>query len=172
MGRGAELSKVYTIMNDQTSELLGPVETTANLVAAYVSNNSVPSAELPALIAAIQGAITGLATGSVATAEAEVVAKPSASAVRKSISDDGIVSFIDGKAYKTLKRHLTSHGITPEQYRERYGLPRDYPMVAPSYAAKRSELARSIGLGQVGGRKVESSKPSTEKKTAPRKKAA
>ncbi|MGU3661151.1 MucR family transcriptional regulator [Methylobacterium fujisawaense] len=156
-------------MSSQNPASPDTIGTTANLVAAYVCNNSVPASELPALIASIHMAITGLGTGAVAIQATEEVAKPTASSVRKSISDEGIVSFIDGKAYKTLKRHLTSHGMTPQQYRERYGLPQDYPMVAPAYAAKRSELARAIGLGQVGTKQA---KPEPEKKAASRKRAA
>ncbi|TXN57906.1 MucR family transcriptional regulator, partial [Methylobacterium sp. WL18] len=76
--------------------------------------------------------------------------KPSAAQIRKSVQHDGIVSFIDGKTYKTLKRHLTANGLSPQSYRERYGLPTDYPMVAPSYAEQRSALAKAIGLGQPG----------------------
>ena len=78
---------------------------------------------------------------------------PSAAQIRKSINPDGIVSFIDGKTYKTLKRHLTSRGLDPKSYRARYGLPADYPMVAPSYAAQRSALAKTIGLGVPGARR-------------------
>jgi predicted transcriptional regulator len=76
--------------------------------------------------------------------------RPSASEIRKSARPDGIVSFLDGKTYKTLKRHLTSHGLDPKAYRERYGLPADYPMVASAYAEQRSALAKAIGLGQPG----------------------
>ncbi len=76
--------------------------------------------------------------------------KPSTAQIRKSIRPDGLVSFIDGKTYKTLKRHLTSHGLDPRAYRDRYGLPGDYPMVAPAYAEQRSALAKAIGLGQPG----------------------
>jgi predicted transcriptional regulator len=96
--------------------------------------------------------MSGLASGNVPDADtsaAEVV-KPSGAQIRKSIRDDGIVSFIDGKTYKTLKRHLTKHGLDPQSYRERYGLPANYAMVAPSYAAQRSALAKAIGLGQQG----------------------
>lgn len=78
--------------------------------------------------------------------------RPNAAQIRKSLRDDAIVSFIDGRSYKTLKRHLTSHGLDPRSYRDRYGLPGDYPMVAPSYAARRSALAKAIGLGVPGGR--------------------
>ena len=125
----------------------------AEVVSAYVSNNSVPLAELPGLIARVHEAVSGLATagGSGVTAPNVDVEKPSAAQIRKSVRDDGIVSFIDGKTYKTLKRHLTGHGLDPKSYRDRYGLSSDYPMVAPSYAAQRSALAKAIGLGQAGG---------------------
>ena len=127
---------------------------TAELVAAYVSNNPVPAAELPALIARVHGAISGLVSGTLtaetgAAASAEID-RPSAAQIRKSVRPDGIVSFIDGKTYKTLKRHLTSHGLDPRAYRDRYGLPTDYPMGAPAYAEQRSALAKAIGLGQPG----------------------
>ncbi len=137
---------------DETTDTLAVI--TAELVAAYVSNNPVPVAELPALITRVHGAIAGLVSGTLtADAGAAVqadVEKPSAAQIRKSVRPDGIVSFIDGKTYKTLKRHLTSHGLDPRSYRDRYGLPADYPMVAPSYAEQRSALAKAIGLGQPG----------------------
>jgi predicted transcriptional regulator len=138
--------------HDETTDTLAVI--TAELVAAYVSNNPVPVAELPALITRVHGAIAGLVSGTLtadtgATAQADVE-KPSAAQIRKSVRPDGIVSFIDGKTYKTLKRHLTSHGLDPRSYRDRYGLPADYPMVAPSYAEQRSALAKAIGLGQPG----------------------
>jgi predicted transcriptional regulator len=128
-------------------------ELTGALVAAYVSNNRVPVAELPKLIQSVHGAISGLASNSASDAPASVteVEKPSAAQIRKSVREDGITSFIDGKTYKTLKRHLARHGLDPHSYRERYGLPGDYPMVAPSYAAQRSALAKAIGLGRPGG---------------------
>ena len=75
--------------------------------------------------------------------------KPTPAQMRNSVAADGIISFIDGRTYKTLKRHLTTHGLTPQAYRERYGLPSEYPMVAPEYSARRSALARAIGLGRV-----------------------
>ncbi|MGV7033853.1 MucR family transcriptional regulator [Methylobacterium symbioticum] len=126
------------------------IELTGALVAAYISNNSVPAAELGALIANIHAALVGLATGAAAAPVVEEVEKPSAAQIRKSITPDGLVSFLDGKTYKTLKRHLTSHGLEPRAYRERFGLPADYPMVAPNYAAQRSALAKQIGLGRPG----------------------
>ena len=124
----------------------------AEIVSAYVSNNPVPPAELPGLIARVHSAVSGLAAagGSASTAPEAEVERPSAAQIRKSVRDDGITSFIDGKTYKTLKRHLTSHGLDPRSYRDRYGLPADYPMVAPSYAEQRSALAKAIGLGQPG----------------------
>ena len=134
------------------------IELAGDIVAAYVSNNPVPAAELPALIARVHGAISGLVSGTLtaetsfttgAPAQAELD-RPSTAQIRKSVRPDGIVSFLDGKTYKTLKRHLTSHGLDPKAYRERYGLPADYPMVAPAYAEQRSALAKAIGLGQPG----------------------
>ena len=127
------------------------IELTGDIVAAYVANNSVPVSELPALISQVHGAVAGLASDATSiAAPATEVEQPSPAQIRKSVQPDGIVSFIDGKTYKTLKRHLTSHGFDPRGYRERYGLPADYPMVAPSYAEQRSALAKAIGLGQPG----------------------
>ena len=130
------------------------IELAGDIVAAYVSNNPVPVSELPNLIQGVHSAISGLGTGSVLgeTGSAADIEKPTPAQIRKSVRDDGIVSFIDGKGYKTLKRHLTGHGLDPRSYRERFGLPRDYPMVAPSYAAQRSALAKAIGLGRPGAR--------------------
>ncbi|KIU30160.1 MucR family transcriptional regulator [Methylobacterium radiotolerans] len=136
---------------DETSNTLAAM--TAELVAAYVSNNPVPAADLPALIVRVHGAISGLVAGTPTAAGAAPqveVEKPSATQIRKSVRHDGIVSFIDGKLYKTLKRHLASHGLDPRSYRDSYGLPTDYPMVAPGYAEQRSALAKAIGLGQPG----------------------
>jgi len=126
------------------------------VVVAYVSNNSVPISELPGLIERVHGAVTNLASRE-ATIRTHAIShvhveKPSPAEIRKSVRDDGIVSFIDGKTYKTLKRHLTSRGLDPRGYRDRYGLPADYPMVAPSYAERRSALAKAIGLGVPGAR--------------------
>lgn len=117
---------------------------TADLVAAYVSNNRVPPGEMPALLATVHAAISGLGKGQ---PEEKPDEKATPAEIRKSIKPDGLISFIDGKSYKTLKRHLTKHGITMEEYRERFGLPRDYPSTAASYSAQRSALAKSLGLG-------------------------
>ncbi|MDQ0445976.1 MucR family transcriptional regulator [Methylobacterium aerolatum] len=122
----------------------------ADLVAAYVSNNRVPSNELPALIACVRDALVKL-SAPVAEAERETVAKPTAAQIRKSVQHGGIVSFLDGRSYKTLKRHLATYGLTPDTYRERFGLRDDYPMVAPAYSERRSQLAKDLGLGIRGG---------------------
>ena len=120
-------------------------EIAADLVAAYVSNNRVSVSELPGVIASVHAALSGL--GKEEPAEA-AVEKLTPAQVKKSITPDGMVSFVDGKTYKTMKRHLTLHGLTPDSYRTKYGLPTDYPIVSAAYSAKRSELARSLGLGQ------------------------
>ncbi|MCJ2103799.1 MucR family transcriptional regulator [Methylobacterium sp. E-041] len=122
-------------------------EMTADLVAAFVSNNNVPASELPALITSVHAAINGLGNG--VKAEAAIPEKPTPAQIRKSVTPDGMVSFEDGKTYKTMKRHLKLRGLTPDSYRAKYGLPSDYPIVSAAYSAKRSELARSLGLGQL-----------------------
>ena len=122
-------------------------ELTGEIVSAYVTKNSVPAVDLPKLIESIHTALNALKPGVSAPASE----KPSDAQIRKSIRPDGIVSFLDGKTYQTLKRHLTTRGLDPRGYREQYGLPADYPMVAPSYAEKRSALAKAIGLGRPGG---------------------
>ncbi|AWN37196.1 MucR family transcriptional regulator [Methylobacterium radiodurans] len=126
------------------------LELTGGIVSAYVSNNSVPAAEMPSLIANVHLALCGL--GAVASAEsATPVEKPTPAQIRKSITPDALISFIDGRPYKTLKRHLAAHGLDPKGYRGRYELPKDYPMVAANYAAQRSALAKAIGLRRPGG---------------------
>lgn len=136
------------------------IERTVDVVAAYVSNNSIPTTELPALIASVHEALNGIAAGT-SKPEVESVEKPSPAQIRKSIRPDGLVSFIDGKSYKTLKRHLTKHGLDPQSYRERYGLPADYPTTSANYSAQRSALAKSLGLGQPG-RAATASEPEPE----------
>ncbi|GAN48933.1 MucR family transcriptional regulator [Methylobacterium sp. ME121] len=140
------------------------IERTVDVVAAYVSNNSLPSAELPALIASIHEALNTIGAGPAAPAT-ESVERPTPAQIRKSIRPDGLVSFIDGKSYKTLKRHLTKHGLDPQTYRERYGLPADYPTTSANYSAQRSALAKSLGLGQPGR------SPSSDKSAAPAEEA-
>lgn len=127
-----------------------------DILVAYVSNNPIPVSELPALIGKVHDAIVGLGSSPASNRTLEArVEKPTPAQIRKSVRHDGIVSFIDGKTYKTLKRHLTAHGLDPRSYCERYGLPDDYPMTASSYSERRSALAKSIGLGVPGTRDVQ-----------------
>ncbi len=119
------------------------LELTTEIVSAYVSNNSIQSSELSSLIRNVHSTLQGLSGSKPAVEEA----KP-AIAVKKSVTDDHIVCLEDGKKFKSLKRHLRAkYDMTPEEYREKWGLPYDYPMVAPSYARKRSKLAKQMGLG-------------------------
>ena len=119
---------------------------TAEIVAAYVSNNPVPVSELARIIAETHAAVSALQTGSATAVEEKLIP---AVAIKKSVTPDFIICLEDGKKFKSLKRHLATHyELTPEQYREKWGLPRDYPMVAPNYSAKRSALAKSAGLGR------------------------
>jgi len=140
-------SEAEEMINVQTSpESTENTDRTADIVAAYVSNNSVPASELPALIATVHQAISKLSSAPAEPAPTPLVP---AVPVRKSVTPEYIICLEDGKKFKSLKRHLrTRYDLTPEQYRAKWNLPRDYPMVAPSYAAARSELAKSMGLGQ------------------------
>ena len=125
------------------------IELAADIVSAYVSNNSVASGDLTNLIAEVYGALRRTTTGE-PVVEAEPL-KP-AVPVKRSITPDYIVCLEDGKKFKSLKRHLRTHyDLTPEQYREKWGLPADYPMVAPNYAEQRSVFAKKIGLGRKPG---------------------
>ena len=127
----------------------GVLAMVTEIVSAHLSNNTVPVADIPKLIHEVYGALTALGQVPVKSAER---AEPAVS-VKKSVTADYIVCLEDGKKLKMLKRHLmTAYGMTPEDYRARWGLKPDYPMVAPNYAKKRSSLARQIGLG-TGGRK-------------------
>jgi predicted transcriptional regulator len=122
------------------------IELTANIVSAYVSNNPVPSADIPALIGLVHSALKR-ESGGHAAAPVEPL-KP-AVPVKRSINSDYIICLEDGLKFKSLKRHLrTRYKMTPDQYREKWALPPDYPMVAPNYAAARSQLAKQMGLGQ------------------------
>lgn len=121
------------------------VEMAAEIVSAYVSNNPVRPSDLGALIGTVHQALNGL-SGPTEPA-IEQVEKPTPAQIKKSITPDALISFEDGKPYKSMKRHLNGRGLTPEAYRTKYGLPVDYPMTSASYSAQRSELARSLGLG-------------------------
>ncbi|GJD66933.1 MucR family transcriptional regulator [Methylobacterium frigidaeris] len=139
------------------------IDLAADIVSAYVSKNNVPIAELPSLIASVHASLSTLGQPAATPDEDH---KVTAAQIRKSVTSDAITSFIDGKAYKSLKRHLTSNGLTPDEYRQKYGLPRDYPMVAASYTARRSELAKSLGLGQLR-RDRAAAKKAAEKRAEP-----
>jgi len=122
------------------------VELTAEVVAAYVSHNSVPVNELAGLIHAIHATLKIAGAGRVGEEPKELIP---AVPIKKSITPDYLISLEDGKKYKSLKRHLSArYGLTPEEYRAKWGLPADYPMVAPNYAATRSALAKTMGLGR------------------------
>ena len=137
-------------MNDTTTDSTALIPQTTGIVSAFVAKNHVAAHELPALIASVHGALTGLATGTNVAPVDEPPEHVTPAQIRKSIRPEALISFIDGASYKTLKRHLTKHGLTPESYRQRFGLPGDYPMVCASYSATRSELAKNLGLGQRG----------------------
>ena len=127
------------------------IEMTADIVSAYVGNNSVSATELPALIQSVHRALSGVSTG---TETVEAAPKEPAVPVKRSITPDHLVCLEDGRKFKSLKRHLrTKYNMSPEDYRAKWGLAKDYPMVAPNYARQRSDLAKQMGLGQ-GGRQT------------------
>lgn len=152
------------IANQDSSAL---AELTADVVAAYVANNRVAVSELPDVIRSIHQALASL--GNEAPEVTQETPPVPAVSIRKSITPDYIVCLEDGKHFKSMKRHLsTKFGMTPDDYRRRWGLPNDYPMVASGYSSKRSELALSLGLG----RKKAEAEPEPELKAAPAKKPA
>jgi len=134
---------VDATIDNGASPTTDALELTTEIVAAYVSNNPVQSSELSNLIRSVHDTLQGLSTPA-----AEVTEAKPAIPVKKSVTDDYIICLEDGKKFKSLKRHLRAkYDMTPEEYREKWGLPYDYPMVAPSYARKRSKLAKQMGLG-------------------------
>jgi predicted transcriptional regulator len=133
---------------DDKSEI---IEMTADIVAAYVGANSVAAGDLPSLIQSVHRALSSVASGAEA---AEAAPKEPAVPVKKSITPDYLICLEDGRKFKSLKRHLrTKYNMSPEDYRAKWSLAKDYPMVAPNYAKARSELAKQMGLGQ-GGRQT------------------
>jgi len=151
-----------TNLSESSPALTSLIELTADIAAAYVGNNSVPASDMPSLIRGIFGALSGVTEPPV---EVVAVTQAPAVTVRKSITDDYLICLEDGLKYKSLKRHLRSkYNLSPEDYRAKWGLPADYPMVAPAYAAARSALAKAIGLG-VGGRAA-GKKPAAVKRSA------
>lgn len=153
------LLRKMIMSDDRTNSLL---DMTVGIVANYVANNQIKPDDLSRLISSTHEALANAGTEPVETAEP--IEQPSSAQIRKSISDAGLVSFIDGKTYQSLKRHLTRHGYTPASYRETFGLRAEYPMVSPVYAAKRSALAKAFGLGQ-GGRKPKRAATSKARKS-------
>lgn len=124
-----------------------------SITAAYVGNNTISVTDIPTLINDVAGSFDRIMGFTAAAVEpVETVAKATPAQIRKSITPDALISFIDNKPYKTLKRHLTTHGMTVAEYKAKYGLPVDYPTTAPSYSEARSAMAKALGLGQ-GGRR-------------------
>lgn len=155
-------------MDEETSQP-NPLELAADLTIAWLSNpNTTATADdVPAFLQKMHSAIAGIGSGDGAQKEFAAEEFAPAVSVRKSLaSKDHIVSMIDGKPYKTLRRHLSTHGLTPEQYRERYNLKADYPMVSESYSQVRRDMAKKIGLGRKPGEKVGPRKKATG--TSPR----
>lgn len=149
---------------EQTDEHEHLITLTADIVSAHVSNNPVPVADLPALIANVHGALAGLTQ----PAAPPAVEPVPAISVKASVKPDYIVCLEDGKKLKMLKRHLmTRYGMTPEDYRAKWNLPASYPMVAPAYASQRKELALKIGLGRKAGSRSKASTPAKPEKAAP-----
>jgi predicted transcriptional regulator len=157
---------------DQTTSPPNYLELVAELVSAYISHNALPAAELPSLIDAVHTALRQTSSGK--NEQAEPAPRPPVP-IRKSITPDHLISLEDGKPYRSLTRHLAKRGLTPDAYRAKWGLPPSYPMVAPNYAQRRSELAQALGLGQ---RRRRAEPPSTPEGARPpsgrrgRKKAA
>jgi predicted transcriptional regulator len=137
---------------DDAMNTTNNIELAAEIVSAYVSNNSVPAVDLPSLINEVYNALLRVGSG---TPAAPAEAPKPAVAVKKSVTNDHIICLEDGKKFKSLKRHLrTQYGLSPEDYREKWGLAPDYPMVAPNYAKARSNLAKQMGLGQQRRRRI------------------
>jgi predicted transcriptional regulator len=155
--------------NDDTEQY---TQLTAEVVSAYVANNSTSLQDLPNLIASVHTSLKALGQP---TPEPAAEKPTPHMPIKKTVTPDYLVSLEDGRQYKSLKRHLSGRGLTPAEYKEKWGLPRDYPMVAPSYAAKRSELARAAGLGQKRAKAAEpelaSEAPPVPKRGRPKKTA-
>ncbi len=146
-------------MTASDAELSKSIELAAKIVAAFIANNSLPIAELPGLIHSVHAALATLASRPVNTAPLVEKQEPAVS-IRGSLTPDFVVCLDDGKKFKSLRRHLGTLGMTPDQYRAKWSLPCDYPMVAPNYAAARSEMAKRIGLGQMRKNAVPAKKAS------------
>lgn len=146
-------------MNDDAHDNGFAIELAADLVSAYVGNHSVRAQDLPELIGTVHAALAGLGQAAPASPEKPV---PPVS-IKKSLTPDYLISLEDGRPYKSLKRHLAGRGLTPSEYRTKWGLGLDYPMVAPNYAKHRSDLARASGLGR---KRPEPAKPARSPRRA------
>ncbi len=140
------------------------VELTSDIVSAYVANNKISMGELPEVISAVHSALRGLDEKKQPEPEKLTPIVP----IKKTITPDFLISLEDGRKYKSLKRHLSGRGLTPADYREKWGLARDYPMVAPNYAKQRSDLAKALGLGQQRRKKADD-KPAESAAAAPKR---
>ncbi len=130
-------------------EIPDPIEVAAKVIAAFVTYNSVPVGDLPGMIQAVHEAVAKLASGADIPSIPQAAAQAPAVSIRKSVTPEHLICLDDGKKFKSLKRHLAVLGLTPAQYREKWSLPADYPMVAANYSEQRSALAKKIGLGQL-----------------------
>lgn len=147
-------------MSDEDNSV---IEMTAGIVSAFAANNALSANDLPNLIKQVHLALSGIANG--ASTEAPSAPQSPAVSVRKSITSEFLICLEDGRKFKSLKRHLqTKYGLTPDAYRAKWNLPKDYPMVAPDYAASRSALAKSMGLGQGGRQAAKTAKAPTVRK--------
>ena len=150
----------------ETQPDLNVIEMAAEIVSAYVRNNSVPVGELPTLLQSVHEALGGILTGAKPEAPKEPL-QPKVP-VKKSVTTEYIICLEDGKRFKSLKRHLHSaYGLSPQEYREKWGLPKDYPMVAPAYADARSNLAKTMGLGRKASAMPTLEMPEPEPELAP-----
>ena len=146
--------------------ILKPIELATEIVTAFVSNNSLPRGELAALLESVHAAVQRLAAGAEVAPVVTEALTPAVS-IRKSVTPEYLICLDDGKRFKSLRRHLATLGMTPEQYREKWDLPSTYPMVAPNYAAQRSALAKAAGLGQLREKTADAAPPSTVEGPAP-----
>lgn len=147
-----------------------PIKLTAQIVSAFVVKNSVPVTQIPNLIAQVHGALRRTGEG---PAEAPAQRQLPAVAIKKSITPDFLVCLEDGRHFRSMRRHLSRfHGMTPDEYRAKWNLAQDYPMVAPNYAAARSKLARSIGLGQKAKKSLAAKPIAAKQAQAPRRRAS
>lgn len=152
---------------DQQADKAKLIDLVADIVSAYVSSNYVQQAELPGLIGDVHRTLANAAMQNSAEPAGPEQRKATAQEIKRSVTADHLISFEDGKRYKTLRRHLTVRGLTPKLYFEKWGLPSDYPMAAPNYSKQRSDLARTLGLGQKRGEGFAKSSPPDVVKAEP-----